>query len=506
MTAVPPPAPGPGPTSAPGASPQVETVHGTVRGTLERGVRVFRGIPYAAAPVGARRFRAPEPPEPWEGVREAVAFGPTAPKRPYSPPLDRLLPDPDVPGEDCLNLNVWAPDPSSDPDRTGLPVLVWIHGGSLLHGSSAVPLYDGAAFARDGVVLVSVNYRLGVEGFGVFPDAPANRGLLDQLAALAWVRDNIAAFGGDPELVTVCGESAGAVSIAALLAAPRARGLFRRAVLQSGAPTALRPDDARRTTELVAKRLGVPATAAALAAVDPALLLDAQTGVTAGGSPLTGGNSFQIVVDGDLLPHDPLEALLDGAADDVDLLMGSNAEEYRLWFVPSGLTERLSRIGLRMALLKFGVPRATERAYRANRPGATPGELLGALATDLLLRVPLNRLADARTGAPGSTHVYEFGWPSPVLRLGACHALEIGFVFDTLDRPDAIALAGADAPQELADAMHAAWVRFAACGDPGWPGWDAGRPVMGFGPGAPAVVHAPRDEELRGWAPYRQRS
>lgn len=381
-----------------------------MRGTLEQDVAVFRGIPYAAAPVGARRFRAPEPPEPWEEVREAVVFGPTAPKRPYSPPLDRLLPDPDVPGDDCLNLNVWTPSPA----RTGLPVLVWIHGGSLLHGSSAVPLYDGAAFARDGVVLVSVNYRLGIEGFGVFPDAPANRGLLDQLAALAWVRDNIAAFGGDPDLVTVCGESAGAISIAALLAAPRAKGLFRRAVLQSGAPTALPLGAAaRRTTELIAKRLGVAATAGALAAVDPAQLLAAQTEVTSGGSPLTGGNSFQIVVDGDLLPRDPLEALLDGAANDVDLLMGTNSEEYRLWFVPSGLTERLSRIKLRLALLKFKVPGATARTYRANRPGATPGELLGALATDLLLRVPLNRVADARAGASGSTHLYEFGWPSP---------------------------------------------------------------------------------------------
>ncbi|MFF2325490.1 MULTISPECIES: carboxylesterase/lipase family protein [unclassified Streptomyces] len=490
------------PTPISETSPQVSTVHGVVRGTLEQGVAVFRGIPYAAAPVGEHRFRAPQPPESWEGVRDAVSFGPTAPKRPYSPPLDRLLPDPDVPGDDCLNLNVWTPFPA----RTGLPVLVWIHGGSLLHGSSAVPLYDGAAFARDGVVLVSVNYRLGIEGFGVFPDAPANRGLLDQLAALAWVRDNIAAFGGDPDRVTLCGESAGAISIGALLTAPRAKGLFRRAVLQSGAPTALPLDAAaRRTTELVAKRLGVAATAGALAGVDPERLLTAQTEVTSGGSPLTGGNSFQIVVDGDLVPRDPLEALLDGAADDVDLLMGANSEEYRLWFVPSGLTEGLSATKLRLALLKFRVPGATARTYRANRPGATPGELLGALATDLLLRVPLNRMADARSGAPGSTHLYEFGWPSPVLRLGACHALEIGFVFDTLDRPDAVALAGEDAPQELADAMHTAWVRFAASGDPGWPAWDTTRPVMGFGPGAPAVVRAPRDEELRGWAPYRRK-
>lgn len=474
------------------------TVQGTVRGAVEQGVAVFRGIPYAAAPVGARRFRAPEPPEPWEGVRETVAFGPTAPKRPYAPPLDRLLPDPAVPGEEWLNLNVWTP--SLPPEAVGLPVLVWIHGGSLLHGSSAVPVYDGSAFARDGVVLVSVNYRLGVEGFGLFPDAPANRGLLDQLAALEWVRDNIAGFGGDPDRVTVAGESAGAVSIGALLATDRAAGLFRRAVLQSGAPAALTPDAARGTTELIAKRLGVPATAAAFAAVDPEALLTAQTEVTSGGNPLTGRNSFQLVVDGELLDRDPAEAPRPGsAAAGVDLLLGTNTEEYRLWFVPSGLTERIGRLKLRLALLKFRVPNATARTYRANRPDATPGELLGALATDLLLRVPLNRLADARAGAEGSTYVYEFGWPSPVQRLGACHALELGFVFDTLAHPDTVALTGPDAPQELADAMHRAWVEFATTGDPGWPSWDASRPVRFFGPGAPALVLAPRDDELRSW-------
>ncbi|NDZ66833.1 carboxylesterase/lipase family protein [Streptomyces cyaneofuscatus] len=482
---------------------RARTVQGTVRGAVERGVAVFRGIPYAAAPVGARRFRAPEPPEPWEGVRDALAFGPTAPKRPYAPPLDRLLPDPAVEGEEWLNLNVWTPstEGAEGGERAeGLPVLVWIHGGSLLHGSSAVPVYDGSAFARDGVVLVSVNYRLGVEGFGLFPDAPANRGLLDQLAALEWVRENIAAFGGDPDRVTVAGESAGAVSIGALLATDRAAGLFRRAVLQSGAPAALTPDAARGTTELIARRLGVPATAAAFAAVDPAALLTAQTEVTSGGNPLTGRNSFQLVVDGELLTQDPAEALRTGsAAAGVDLLLGTNTEEYRLWFVPGGLTERISRLKLRLALLKFKVPNATARTYRANRPDATPGELLGALATDLLLRVPLNRLADARAGAPASTYVYEFGWPSPVQRLGACHALELGFVFDTLAHPDTMALTGPDAPQELADAMHRAWVEFATTGDPGWPSWDASRPVRFFGPGAPALVLAPRDDELRSW-------
>ncbi|MFI6415892.1 carboxylesterase/lipase family protein [Streptomyces sp. NPDC050842] len=486
--------------------PDARTRGGALRGTLKDGVAAFLGIPYAQAPVGALRFRVPEPAAPWEGVREATAFGPTAPKRPYAPPLDALLPDPDVEGDDCLNLNVWAPWGASGPAgpavaQAGRPVMVWIHGGSLIHGSSAVPVYDGTAFARDGVVLVSVNYRLGVEGFGVFPDAPANLGLRDQIAALTWVRENIAAFGGDPERVTVFGESAGAISIAALLASPLAKGLFRRAVVQSGAPIAQPLATARRTTEAVAARLKVPATAEAFARVDPELLLAAQTGVTGKGSPLTGGHSFQIAVDGEVLTRDPAEALADGASAEVDLLMGTTTEEYRLWFVPSGVTDRVGPWVQRLLLRKAKVPARTAKVYRAGRPTEKPGEVLGALATDKLLRIPLNSLADARlrSGAPAGTYLYEFGWRSPVLDLGACHALELGFVFDTLGLPETRALTGPEAPQELATAMHAAWVAFAATGEPGWRAWDAARPVMTFGPGLPSLVEAPREAERRAW-------
>ncbi|MCX5232267.1 carboxylesterase/lipase family protein [Streptomyces sp. NBC_00233] len=495
--------------------PEVLTRYGALRGAAKDGVAAFLGVPYAQAPVGPLRFRVPEPVEPWEGVREATAFGATAPKRPYAPPLDALLPDPDIAGDDCLNLNVWAP--WSDPDGTGgrdggpgeggRPVMVWIHGGSLVHGSSAVPVYDGTAFARDGVVLVSVNYRLGIEGFGVFPDAPGNLGLRDQIAALTWVRDSIAAFGGDPERVTVFGESAGAISIAALLASPLAKGLFRRAVVQSGAPIAQPLDRARRTTEAVAARLKVPATAQAFARVDRDRLLTAQTEVTGKGSPLTGGHSFQIVVDGEVVPRDPAEALADGVSADVDLLMGTTTEEYRLWFVPNGVTDRVGPLVQRLLLWRTKVPARTARVYRAGRPQEKPGEILGALATDKLLRIPLNTLADARlrtggragTDARAGTYLYEFGWRSPVLGLGACHALELGFVFDTLDLPETRALTGPDAPRDLAAAMHAAWVSFAATGDPGWRRWDPARPVMTFGPGLPSLVEAPREAERRAW-------
>ncbi|MEU7073288.1 carboxylesterase family protein [Streptomyces narbonensis] len=486
--------------------PGARTRNGVLRGSLKDGVASFLGIPYAQAPVGELRFRAPEPAESWDGIREATAFGPTAPKRPYAPPLAALLPDPEVAGDDCLNLNVWAPWPATGPGDGGTPgggraVMVWIHGGSLVHGSSAVSVYDGTAFARDGVVLVSINYRLGIEGFGVFPDAPANLGLRDQIAALTWVRENIAAFGGDPERVTVFGESAGAISIGALLASPLAKGLFRRAVLQSGAPTSKSVAFARKTTEAIAARLRVPATAEAFAGVDRERLLAAQTAVTGKGSPLISGNLFHIVVDGEVLLEDPGDALADGASAEVELLMGTNTDEYRLWFVPDGHADRVGPLSQRLLLRRGRIAPRTAKVYRALRPQEKPGEVLGAIATDWVLRVPLNMLADFRlhSGRAAATYLYEFGWPSPVLDLRACHALELGFVFDTLDSPETRMLTGPDAPRDLATAMHAAWVAFAKTGDPGWRPWDTARPVMTFGPGRPALVEAPREEERLAW-------
>ncbi|MFD2690527.1 carboxylesterase/lipase family protein [Streptomyces phyllanthi] len=482
--------------------PVAGTPYGDVRGTYERGIAVFRGIPYAAPPFGAHRFRPPVPPEPWEGVRDALAFGPTAPKPPYSEAFARVLSDPVVPGDDCLNLNVWTPEPGPG---ARLPVMVWIHGGALTRGSSAVPVYDGHAFARDGVVLVSVNYRLGVEGYGLFPDAPANPGLRDQLAALEWVRDAIAGFGGDPDRVTVFGQSAGAISIGALLAAPRARGLFRRAVLQSGPPEAADRDKVRRMVRRMAARLKVPATAAAFAEVDRAALAEAQAEVSRLSGPVLGGPSFGIVVDGDLVPHDPLQALVeDGAAHDVGLLMGWTSEEHRLWLVPGGLLERVDRLGavaLAGARARCHCGPEITRGYRELHPDAGTAELVGQLVTDHLLRVPLHRLADARP-ADAPSYVYEFAWPSKVPGLGACHALELGFVFETGEAPASVKLAGEGTPKELADAMHRAWVRFAVDGDPGWPAWDPSHPVRIFdapAPDGPQVVHGPYDRQLALW-------
>ncbi|MET9319174.1 carboxylesterase family protein [Streptomyces sp. NPDC003038] len=479
-----------------GGRPRVRTGYGVVEGrTGAGGTAVFRGVPYAAPPVGALRFAAPAPPAAWDGVRDAGAYGPTAPKADYPEPFAALLSDPEIPGDDCLNLNVWTPDPAP---AARLPVMVWIHGGALTRGSSAVPVYDGSAFARDGVVLVSVNYRLGVLGYGLFPDAPANRGLLDQIAALTWVRDNIEAFGGDPARVTVFGESAGAISIGSLLAAPRAAGLFSRAVLQSGAPEVLPRDRVRAMVRRMASLLKIPATAEAFAAVGRPTLLAAQAAVLRKSNPFVGGPAFGLVTDPDTIPGAPLDALVGSAASgDVPLLLGWTTEEHRLWLAPTGamrLLDRLGPLAVALARARSGKDRTAVRALRAALPGAGPADLAGHLLGDRLLRDPLRRIAGARRAAP--SFVYEFAWRSGVPGLGACHALELGFVFDTLDVPEAAWLAGPHAPQALADEMHAAWVAFAVTGDPGWAPWNGDGPPKVFGGpepdrAVPEAVEAP---------------
>ena len=485
-------------------APVVQTAHGAVRGSVVDGVQVFLGVPYAAPPVGGGRLRPPRPVERWSGVRSATSFG-SEPPQVAPPPTggpESGAPEDwgDVAGafesveratssQDCLNLNVWTPDPGA----TGLPVMVWIQGGMFELSSTAA--YDGSRFARDGVVCVVINWRPGAEGFLYLPDGIANVGLLDQVAALEWVRDNIALFGGDPANVTVFGESAGAMSIGALLSMPSARGLFHRAILQSGAAHHVTPpQDASRIAARLADLLGVDRDRDAIAAAGVSRLLTAQAQLKAEllgnpdperwGLPLvTTTMPWQPVIDGGVLPGPPLDRIAAGSAAEVDVLVGTNVDDWRLWLVVSGAIGRITNEILTGPVHTYGyqclaayglAPETALAAYRYKYPEAGPGDLLARVQTDWWMRVPAIRLADAhaRDHGNGRTYMYEFAWPSP--GLGAVHALEVPFVFDTAttDAPLFGPLLGADPPQELARTMHSAWVAFATTGDPGWQEYD----------------------------------
>ncbi len=469
-----------------------DTPSGPVEGILGGGVERFLGIPYAAAPVGNNRFAVPTLPAPWTGTRAATSYGPTAGQVPYPGALGRLLPTAVIPGDEYLNVNVFAPA-----KRTAVlrPVLLWIHGGSLQHGSNALPGYDGTAFARDAVVFVAANYRLGAEGFSVLEDAPLNLGLADVVAALEWLRANIVSFGGDPGQVTIMGHAAGGSLVAALLANPRASSLFARAIIHSAPLSAWPMGRARRLTQRIATDLGIEATREEFAARTPAELLASQVRVAADSIPLNGGPAYGLAIEPQLVPEDPLQAMLAGAGNDIPLLIGTTTQESRLWLVPTGRGAKVSRMHLALARRRAGISKEAQRLFWSNRPGASPGEILGALATDKLLRVPMYTLADARRYAGGQTQVYEFAWHSPVEDLGAAHGTELPFVFDNLATQDATGLVGGQAPQPLASAMHEAWVCFATMGSAEWPHWDISRPVRTFNGLGNEVVFSPRDDE-----------
>jgi para-nitrobenzyl esterase len=488
----------------------VRTGRGAVRGRVVDGVAAFKGIPYAAPPLGPNRLGPPVPHDPWDGIRDALSFGPTAPQLGYRQPFDQLLPNPRIPGDEYLNLNVWTPDPG--PVR--LPVMVWIHGGAFTNGSGAVATYDGSRFARDGVVCVTLNYRLGVEGFARLAGAPDNRGLLDQVAALQWVRDNVSSFGGDPNRVTIFGESAGAMSVASLLSMPRAQGLFVRAIAQSGAGHhAISPATAEKVAAELAARLGVPTTREAVAALSPERILEVQDQISLEatvdrdqerwGEVARNAMPWEPVVDGDTLPALPIDAVAAGAGAGIALLTGTNREEQRLFVVPNGLIDLFGEDAAVATAAGYGLGPHALATYRSARGDATPGDLVTAVVTDWFFRIPALRLAEAHGGHGGRSHVYEFDWRSPQFdgRLGAAHYLEVGFVFERLG-PER-ALVGGDPPLALADAMHAAWVAFARTGDPGWARYEPERrTTMRFGLQC-AAVDDPRREEREVWEGIR---
>ena len=489
--------------------PVVRTASGLVRGQRDAaGIAAFRGIPFARPPVGDLRFAAPRPARGWDGVREAVAFGPPPPQSAYAL-TPAPAPAPGADPDDWLTVNVFTPDPGA----AGLPVLVWIYGGAYRAGSSSLPGYDGTLLARQNLVLVTFNHRVGVEGYAHLPGVPANRGLLDQVAALRWVRENVAAFGGDPDRVTVFGESAGAGAIAALLVMPDAAGLFRRAIAQSVPGTFFSPALAADITAAIAARAGLPPTAAAFKTADPARLTAAADAVRPGdyagrwGPVAYTPTPFSPVVDGEVLPAAPWRPVATGAARGVDLITGHTRDEYRLFMQVYGLRGQVTAEMASAALAGLGPdgPADAEAAYRIAYPDADPETLFELVHSDWLFRMPTLHLAQAHAAAGGRTFLYELRYPAPVGGLGACHAIDVPLVFGSYLALGQM-LFGPEPPAgavALGQAMREHWAAFAAAGDPGWPAYAPGRRLARIFDDPPDVAGYPEEASLHLWDQHR---
>ncbi|GAB90026.1 carboxylesterase/lipase family protein [Gordonia rhizosphera] len=471
----------------------VDTTHGPVRGRDDGTIRTWKGIRYAAAPVGDLRFRGPRPPERWTEIADAGEFGSVCPQSVLpNIPIDLGAPQ----GADCLRLNVFAS--SSIEPGDARPVMVWLHGGAYILGSASQALYDGRRLAADGgVVVVTLNYRLGALGFldlSSLPNAPkgfeSNIGLRDVLAALHWVRDNIAAFGGDPGSVTLFGESAGAGIVTTLLAVPAARGLFAGAIAQSSPVTSVYDRGrGRRVAERFLSEVGLqPGEADRLRDVPvPALLAASQTVFDEVPTRNPGTLAFVPIVDGDLVPDYPVTVAREGRSHPVPLIIGTNKHEAALFrlmrsplmpITPHALTSMFTQIAAEQPDMRLPTDAQLGSAYAKHR-----GRARGLrIATDVGFRMPSVWFAEGH-GAVAPVYMYRFDWSTPMLKLllvGAAHATELPYVWGTLGAPKdpSLKLGGAKAARAVSKRMQARWINFATnaepvglAGEPDWPSY-----------------------------------
>ena len=486
----------------------VQAAAGSIQGRVKNDALLFAGIPYAQAPVESLRFRPPQPLAKFSEPYPALKFSPAAPQIPSGGMTESA---PVRWSEDCLYLNISAPlAVLEDGDAGGRAVMVWIHGGGYTSGQGAIPWYNGNRFAKNNdIVVVSINYRLGALGFvdlthlgEEFATSNIN-GTLDQIAALQWVQDNIAAFGGDPSRVTIAGESAGGFSVATLMACPSAEGLFQQAIPQSGACHHTLPREAsKKVTEHFLGELGLR-SAVEIEAASADDILIAQRATSAYFAQGAGQvNSLGVAVSpfypvhgNATLPDDPLTAACNGASSTVRVLTGSNKDETTLWSTGETSREKLERtVAGYQAVEALAV-------YQRTRPEASSHDLLVALTTDHMFRIPAIRLAEARQEA-APTFMYQFNWRSRALNgvLAATHSLEIPFAFNNLDQAGVDFFLGpGPSPQALADTMHKAWCDFIKTGEPGWPAYDSDTRATMFFDDICAVVEDPDPEERAAW-------
>ena len=473
----------PAPIAVPASGPIVEIEQGLVRGEITRGIHVFKGIPYAAPPVGRLRWQPPEPPASWSGVRDALEFGPACPQP------ARAGGNPKLQDEDCLTLNVWTPQLPEG----GLPVMVWLHGGGFARGAGNQRRYHGLSFAREGVILVSLNYRIGTLGFFAHPALTreagpgtpiGSYGLMDQIAALRWVQRNIEAFGGDPTRVTLFGESAGGHSVLYMMTNRHARGLFHQAIAQS-APAYTEPRSLG-----VAEQQGV--RLAASAGLGPRATPE-QLRALPVESLFHGPKDPVPFTDGRFITETPAQAVLAGRDLPVPLIIGTNSDE--------GSLVKAYADGARAAIQALGSVAPTLRAAYGSS-GARPSDFQRLAFADVVFNAPARWIA-GRHGERAPSYLYCFDYLPTVLRgtmPGAPHSLDVAFVFENLDNNQ---ITPTDEDREMARTMHASWVAFAKTGNPSCaacPEWPAYRrssdQTMVFQPGGPRAVAAYRARML----------
>ncbi|MCW8379726.1 carboxylesterase/lipase family protein [Streptomyces justiciae] len=493
-----------------------KTASGIVAGRRDGAAWAFLGIPYAAPPVGEARFAEPRPPASWSGVREATSFGPPAPQT--SLPVLKA-PVGEAGGDDWLTLNIWTP---RDADDAALPVMVWLHGGGFLMGTAAEPDYNGQRIAVDGrVVVVTLNFRVGFEGFAQIDGAPANRGLLDVVAALEWIKQNIGEFGGDNDRVTVFGQSAGALMAATLLAMPRAQGLFSRMIVQSPPGSILTGELAADITGFLLRSLGHRTSVADLGTTDPRELAASLTPVLATvrqradrwGLVALGGVPFAPVIDGDVLPRTPWDAVAGGAARDVELVVGHTRDESRLFLTLAGALGSVSVEQAAGALRAYAPAPHGPDAYRAAFPDATPAQLFEIVQSDATFRMPAIHLADAQAQGGGRVFAYELTWNAPAQggALGACHCLDYGLVFGIRTAGLTALLTNGATEAERAEYeaisgdVRRRWTAFAEHGDPGWSPYDSTGRLVQVIDRESGTAPYPEETSRRIWAEHPPR-
>jgi para-nitrobenzyl esterase len=495
--------------------------NGKLEGYSDNELYVFKGIPYAAPPVGNLRWMPPQPVKPWKGVRQAKEFGPIAPQTEMPMPMNQHPPQKQ--SEDCLFLNVWTPGL----DNNKRPVMVWIHGGAFTLGSGSDAMFAGDTLPRRGnVVLVTINYRLGMLGFlrlkevtgGKIP-ATGNEGLLDQVAALKWVKENIANFGGNPENVTVFGESAGGMSIGCLMAMPAAKGLFQKGILESGVgSTAVPLEEAKKVGEQFIKVAGDDIKT--LMTMTPQQLLDLEMKMrvmSAGPGEAVKITSTTPVVDQDIMPDGPNDMAKAGYAKDVKTIIGTNLDEWNLFAMMQPGFDKVSPSDLQKRLEAFisaadaaKLVEIYREALKGRGSAAAPPDILSAISTDIMFRMPALRLVEAQRDNGQAVFNYLFTWKSPAMNgaFGACHGLEVGFVFGN---NDAMFCGTGPEADKLSQCIQDAWLAFAHTGDPSceyigqWPVYGNQRMTMILDKNSHAES-APYEVERNAWSTVKRKS